>query len=232
MKLTCLQHVPFEGPALVGSWAAANHIELQGVALYDGQDLPRPDDVDGLVVMGGPMGVNDRDTLPWMPPEMKLIADTIARHKPVLGICLGAQLIAAALGASVYPNPKKEIGWHPVEKTAQANDAVFGQALSQRFTAFHWHGDTFDLPQGAVHLAQTHACRNQAFALGDTVLGLQFHLEVTAEGADALIDACGDELAPSHTVQSATEIRAGYGHIENANVLMAGLLGRLFKAGR
>jgi GMP synthase-like glutamine amidotransferase len=228
MKLICLQHVAFEGPAWIGLWAGRSGLELETIGLYRNDPLPRLADFDGLVIMGGPMGANDGYRYHWMDPEKELIAQAVLQGKRVLGICLGAQLIAAALGSRVYPNPKKEIGWFPLDKTPDAGLSVFGAILPRRFTALHWHGDTFDLPPGAVHLASTPACVNQAFALNDAVLGLQFHLEATREGTEALVENCRDEMVPSATVQSEQEIRTGYGFLESAHTLMDKLLAQLF----
>jgi GMP synthase-like glutamine amidotransferase len=228
MKLVCLQHVAFEGPAWIGAWAEQNGLEMKTVGLYADQPLPRPADFEGLVVMGGPMGANDGYRFHWMEPEKELIARTVLQGKRVLGICLGAQLIAAALGSRVYPNSKKEIGWFPLDRAAGADASKFGSVLPRRFTALHWHGDTFDLPPGAVHLASTPACANQAFAFRDTVLALQFHLEATRAGTEALIENCRDELVAAATVQSEQEIRTGYGFLEGTHDLMDKLLARFF----
>lgn len=228
MKLVCLQHVAFEGPAWIGSWAEKNGLALETIGLYRKDPLPRPADFDGLVVMGGPMGANDGHRFHWMDPEKELIAQSVLQGKRVLGICLGAQLIAAALGSQVYPNPKKEIGWFPLDRVPGADQSTFGTILPRRFSALHWHGDTFDLPPGAVHLASTPACVNQAFAFKDTVLGLQFHLEATREGTEALMENCRDELVPAATVQSEQEIRTGYGFLESTHDLLDKLLARIF----
>jgi GMP synthase-like glutamine amidotransferase len=228
MRLVCLQHVVFEGPAWIGSWAERNGLELETIGLFRGDPLPQPTDFDGLVIMGGPMGANDGHQFHWMAPEKELIARTVLKGMPVLGICLGAQLVAAALGSKVYPNAKKEIGWFPLDKAPEADRSVFGAVLPRRFSALHWHGDTFDLPPGAVHLASTPSCANQAFAFKDTALGLQFHLEATREGTEALIENCRDELVPAATVQSEAEIRTGCGFLETTHALMDRLLGQLF----
>jgi GMP synthase-like glutamine amidotransferase len=231
MKIVCLLHVPFEGPAWIGSWAKENSLALEEVALFRGAALPQAADFDGLVVMGGPMGVNDEYRFNWMQPEKALIATAVQQGKPTLGICLGAQLIASALGSRVYPNPRKEIGWFPVDKTAQAEGSVFGTALPKRFTALHWHGDTFDLPPEAVHLASSPACVNQAFAYKDNVLGLQFHLEATPASVDALIENCRNEIVEASTVQNEQEIRTGYSFFSGTHAVMAKLLKQLFVGG-
>ena len=229
MKLSCLQHVAFEGPAWIESWARGKAITLETAELFRNAPLPRTEDFDGLVVMGGPMGVNDAYKYRWMGAERELIALAIEAGKPVLGICLGAQLIAAALGSKVFPNPRKEIGWFPLDKTAGDDRSAFSGDLPQRFTALHWHGDTFDLPRGAVRLAKTPVCLNQAFAINDKVLGLQFHLEATRESIAALIENCRDELVPAAAVQSEQEIRTGFSHLDGTHAVMGRLLDRLFK---
>lgn len=229
MKLVCLQHVAFEGPAWIGRWAEKNGMELETVALFQGHPMPRSDEFDGLVVMGGPMSANDDQRFPWMPPEKEFIANAVQSAKPTLGICLGAQLIAASLGAGVYPNPKKEIGWFPVDKVPGADQSDLGALLPRRFTALHWHGDTFDLPRGAVHLARSQACKNQAFAYKETVLGLQFHLEATRDSTDALIENCRNELVTASMVQSETLIRTGCSALENTHALLEALLTQLYR---
>jgi GMP synthase-like glutamine amidotransferase len=230
MPIYCLQHVPFEGPAFIGRWAQTQARILSPVALYAGQALPDREDIDGLIVMGGPMGVRDEDRYPWLEPEKALIAETIALRRPVLGICLGAQLIAAVLGAKVYPNAAKEIGWFPVTRTPAAAGHRLGRHLPERFTAFHWHGDTFDLPKGAVHLAQSAACRHQAFAFGQNVLALQFHLESDAQSVAALVDHCAEELQPGPSIQPAARIREGVPQAAATHPVMAALLAALFQA--
>src|SRR5262249_26269785 len=145
-----------------------------------GEGLPRDvSDLQGLVVMGGPMSVNDGNKYPFLLPEIQLIEKVLNEKKPVLGVCLGAQLIAKALGCRVYPNKHRELGWHPIELTKHAAvDPLFG-VLPKKLNVFHWHGETFDLPSGATLLARSKLCENQAFRWGDNAYGLQFHVEVT-----------------------------------------------------
>jgi GMP synthase-like glutamine amidotransferase len=206
VRVHTLQHVPFEGlAALAPALRAAGH-EIATTRLYAGERLPDPDAFDWLVVLGGPMSVNDESRFAWLGPEKRLIERSLASGRAVLGICLGAQLLAAALGARVVRNAEREIGWFPVERVAGAESSRYGRALPPRALAFHWHGETFDLPAGAVHLARSAACEHQAFAYGERALGLQFHLETTAETAAALIEHCDEDLTPGPYVQPAKAI--------------------------
>jgi GMP synthase-like glutamine amidotransferase len=178
MRVLAFRHVPFEPLGLIADALEAASIGYEHVDLFREPERSIPE-ADGIILMGGPMSVNDG--LPWIDRELALIRDMAAAGRPVLGVCLGAQLIAKALGARVYRNTVKEIGWFPVEWTAEAqSDALFA-GLSSPETVFHWHGETFDLPAGSERLACSKDCRNQAFRTGNNVYGLQFHLEVTPE---------------------------------------------------
>lgn len=194
-----LQHVPFENLGSIRPWLESAGYEISATEFYKSATLPAPETIDLLIILGGPMSVNDEDRFPWLRSEKKFIRDSIKAGKAVLGICLGAQLIASALGESVYPNRRKEIGWFPVEGVAPNNQSTF--CFPPAVEVFHWHGETFDLPQQAVLLARNEACENQAFQLGNSVIGLQFHLESTPETARAIISNCRDELLPSKFVQ-------------------------------
>jgi GMP synthase-like glutamine amidotransferase len=200
MRAHCLQHVPFEGLGFIADWLAARNAEVTVTRLFAGETLPRPGGTDLLIILGGPMSVNDEAVHPWFRPEKEHVRASIAAGVPVLGICLGAQLMANCLGARVYRNADPEIGWHPVT-AATARPGVFPFPPSIR--AFHWHGETFDLPPGAVHLARSAACEHQAFQVGRRAIGLQFHLETTAESARALVANCADEIQPAAFVQPA-----------------------------
>jgi GMP synthase (glutamine-hydrolysing) len=155
-------------------------LSFRDVHLYAGDGLPRDTgDLEGLIVMGGPMNVDEEDKYPFLLPEVQLIEKVVCRKKPVLGICLGAQLIATALGSKVYPNKHKEIGWGPIEFTSDAKKDPVLKKSNASLNVLHWHGDTFDLPKETVHLARSSHCENQAFRYGDRTYGFQFHLEVT-----------------------------------------------------
>ncbi len=201
MKIHYLQHVPFEGPAYLESIARACGAELAGTSLFAGESLPGPSDFDLLAIMGGPMGVHDERIYPWLGGEKRFIGEAIDAGKIVIGICLGAQLIADVMGAAVYKNSHREIGWFPVARSSGALLTGIGRALPEQFYAFHWHGDTFDIPDGAVRIAESDACRNQGFVYDERVVALQFHLEATPESVRALLDNCRDELDGSRFVQ-------------------------------
>lgn len=224
MRVRYLQHVPFEGlgsmePALRGKGA-----DLKAAHLYAGQPLPAVEDMDWLIVMGGPMGIRDEEEYPWLRPEKALVAQAIEAGKTVLGVCLGAQIIADALGAKVYRNRQPEIGWFDIRRLPEAADTVLAQAIPPRLEAFHWHGDTFDIPRGACPLAASQACRNQGFVLRDRVVALQFHLEMTPQTTSALIENCGDALKPSRYVQSASELLSDRRRFAEINQVMGAVL--------
>lgn len=226
-----LQHVPFEGLGSIESWLVDNGHTLSSTHLYEQEALPDITAFDMLIVMGGPMGIYDYHEHPWLKPEKKFIRACIDAGKPVLGICLGAQLIADVLGGKVTRNPEKEIGWFSIEVTAEGRDTAIGQLLAEADDTFHWHGDTFAIPPGAIHLARSDACEHQAFLYDGRVLGLQFHLEVTPAGAAALCSECAHELVPARYVQTANEILAPAGYFQHINQLMQGILSQLLARG-
>lgn len=228
MRIHCLQHVPFEGPAGIADWAAARGHELSVTHLYTGAAPPSTEVFDWLVVMGGPMGVYDQAEHPWLVAEKALLREAVAAGRTIVGVCLGAQLLAEVLGGRVYRNAEKEIGWFPIELTeaGRASD-VFG-FLPGRIEVFHWHGDTFDLPPGAVHLARSQGCGNQGFLWDGRVLGLQFHIETTPESLRELVEHGADDILPGPYVQSAERMLAASGNdFARINGALFGILDRL-----
>lgn len=207
MRAHYLQHVPFEGLGSIDPWLRSSGAEVTGTKFFENPTLPNVNDIDLLVIMGGPMSVNDEACLPWLVTEKQLIRAAIEKERAVVGICLGAQLIASAMGAPVYPNKEKEIDWFPVFRVL-ANDPRGLFSFPAELLAFHWHGETFDLPRGATRLAHSIACENQAFQLNRRVIGLQFHLETTPESARDIALNCRSELVPSSYIQSETQILA------------------------
>ncbi len=199
-----LQHVPFEGLGSIEPWLKTDGYQISNTKLFESAILPDLKFIDLLIILGGPMSVDDEDEFPWILPEKRFIRKAIDSGISVLGICLGAQLIASAMGAKVYQNSEKEIGWHPIYGIPPVGNSAF--KFPSLATVFHWHGETFDLPEGATLLAQSKGCINQAFQLNSSVIGLQFHLETTPESAKQIVSNCSDELVQSKYIQTKSEI--------------------------
>ncbi len=206
MRVHVFQHVPFEALGAIEPWLAARDASITWTRFFEDPRIPEPDAYDWLIAMGGPMSVNDEVPLPWLRDEKRAIAAAIDAGKTVLGVCLGAQLIASALGAAVTPSREHEIGWFEIERVADPAAHPIARAFPPRAEVFHWHGETFALPAGAAHLARSEACEAQAFALGARVVGLQFHLETTPASAAALVRHCPEDLAAGRWVQSSDEM--------------------------
>ena len=194
-EVLILQHVRPEPPGNIADALDDRGLSHRTVKIFRDEPVPDTLGADGLVVMGGPMGVGDLDDRPHLSRAIDLIEQALRDDRPVLGVCLGSQLLAHALGADVRPGPQKEIGWGEVTLTdAAADDPLFGE-VDDPFTAFHWHGDAFAVPEGAVGLARTAQTEHQAFRYGDTAYGLLFHLEVTPKTVAGMTTAFQDELA-------------------------------------
>lgn len=195
------QHVDFEGLGSIQDWLDDNDYSISSTRFFKNDSLPNPDDIDLLIVMGGPMSVNDTIEYPWIQNEISFIQHCIERNKPVLGICLGAQLIAASLGSKIYPNRFKEIGWFEIFGPESGQEFLPGLFQSNPMV-FHWHGETYDLPIDSTLLASSKGCKNQGFVYKTNVIGLQFHLETTPQSAQALVKHCKDELVKGSFIQS------------------------------
>lgn len=224
MKIHHLQHVPFEDLGSIKPALREKGHQLSATHLYKNESLPDVEDIDWLIVMGGPMGIYDEKAYPWLTSEKRFLYDAIESGKVVLGICLGAQLIADVLGAKVYKNRHREIGWFPINRSPEARDTILSTAMPERLEVFHWHGDTFDIPRGANILAESEACNNQGFVLDDRIVALQFHLETTVQSATSLIANCRDELDGSLYVQSEGEILAQDQRFSTINRVMVSVL--------
>lgn len=209
-KIYVLQHHPVEDLGTIADALEGAALAWQYVRVDKGQPVPADmKGAGGLVVMGGPMGVYQIDRYPWLRDEMALINDAIERNLPVLGVCLGAQIVAAALGAKVERNAGgKEIGWHPMRLGAAAKQDRLLCDLPETITPFHWHGDIFELPKGAVSLASSEKTPCQAFRYDDKTWGFQFHVEVTGEGVAAMAEAFAKELEREKIAADAMIARA------------------------
>ena len=227
MRLHCFQHVPFEGLGSIARWAEKRGMELSFTRFHAGDQLPKLESIDWLVVMGGPMNIYEEADYPWLKAEKMYIREAIGAGKRVVGICLGAQLIADVLGGPVTRNAHKEIGWFPVELSPEAKRAGLGAVLPWSFDAFHWHGDTFAIPPRALPLAHSEACANQGFLFDKRVLGLQFHMEMTEAGAGELILHGANELVTAPYIQDAGTMLANPERFTAANRLLAQLLDHL-----
>ncbi|PKN70065.1 MAG: amidotransferase [Deltaproteobacteria bacterium HGW-Deltaproteobacteria-12] len=204
MRAHYLQHVPFEGLGSIEAWLQTAGYEITSTQFYKSADLPKVEEIDLLVVMGGPMSVNDENDHPWLADEKNFIRKFIESGKPTLGICLGAQLIANSMGGKVFKNPVKEIGWYPVQAITSLSNTIF--RFPEEMIVFHWHGETFTLPPQAIPTAESEGCKNQAFQIGNNVIGLQFHLETTPDSAQALVENCRNELVEGKYIQTEQQI--------------------------
>jgi GMP synthase (glutamine-hydrolysing) len=205
-RVLVIQHEPFEGPGTLRD--ALSGCELRILRTYDAEPVPATLEEDGLVVLGGGMGVSDADRLPYLRDEMRLLAGTVGAGRPVLAVCLGSQLLAAALGGKVSKAPRKEIGWYTVDLLAGARDDLLFAAAPESFTAFHWHGDAFTLPAGAAPLASSALTPFQAFRAGPRAWGFQFHLETDRQTLDAMLSSGEAELIEAGVDPSAVRARA------------------------
>ena len=208
-------HVPFEGPGIMADWIEEKGHRLEYTRFYENDPLPESSQVDLLIVMGGPMNVFDFHMHAWMQDEIEWVGEFIQSGKPVLGICLGAQILAASLGEEVYPGPEKEIGWHTLQFLPSLGEFRIFKDLPVSRKVFHWHGDTFNIPKGAMRIASSQLFPNQGFIFDSRIVALQFHLEVTPETVKGMVEHCADELVDGSYIQSAQEIRAESSYFES-----------------
>ena len=244
LRIHALFHTNYEDLSFIKQWAISQNHSISYTRSYQNDGLTTHDSFDWLIVMGGPMSVHDEEKHPWLVNEKRLIKQSIDNGKTVIGVCLGAQLIAHCLGATVQPANVKEIGWLPIQLTEEGQSHPLLQDLpKQAFTVFHWHGDGFDCPQGATAIATSEAWANQGFIyqtplhkeLGTWVMGWQCHFEVTKESLVKMV-ANGHNYIQNglsnypKTVQSAdTIIESGNKYIEDNNARLAAMLNRIAK---
>lgn len=228
MRVACVSHVPFEGPGSIAEWAAARGHELLRVDARTGV-FPGADEVDLLVVLGGPMSASDDLRHPWLVAERDHLARFVEAGTLTLGICLGAQLLAMAIGGSVHRGAAPEVGWYPVRLCPAARTNPWFVGWPETFVAGHWHGDTFELPEGVEPAASSDLTPNQAFvANGGRVVGLQFHLEWTPEVLRALIlSAPEDLMCPGPHVATADQLLEATEDLAAGRALLFRMLDRM-----
>jgi len=217
-------HVPFEGPGHIAAWAKKKGYSMRYVKIYENDPLPEDEVFDLLLIMGGPMNVYDYHIHPWMEDEVDWVRRKIEDGSKILGICLGAQIIAAAMDAEVLPGNHSEIGWHPLQFLPALGLFRIWKEHPGTRTVFHWHGDTFEIPEKAIRIAGSQAFPHQGFIYDERVLALQFHLEVTKEAVKGMVENCRDDIVPGAHVQTEKEILLTTKHIEGNNLLLEEIL--------
>ena len=227
MNVHYLKHVPFEGLGSMENVLTEYGCGLTRTCMYEDQSLPSIHEIDALIVMGGPMGVSDENDYPWLTLEKEFIESVIKRDIPVLGVCLGAQLIADVLGARVSKNHTEEIGWYPVNKIKFIDDQRV-TSFPDQFNAYHWHGDTFDIPSGATNFLASQGCSNQAFIYGESTLGLQFHLEMLPSNVQGIYQECGNPDKQGDYVQSLEDMLSPMEFFQQANKITQTLMEAFF----
>jgi len=239
MSILICKNISSEGPGTIEDFLRSKEIQYTIVDLYKGESLPSDAGrFDTLVMLGGPMSVND--DLQYIRDEEHLVRDFAARGKKIFGICLGAQIMAKALGAQVRKVPGQEVGWLPIKFSEEGlrDPLIQGLAthpatevIDRAIPVFHWHGETFDLPHGAIRIASSRACENQAFQVGSGVIGLQFHLETTPQTARDIVNNCRDELVPGEFIQPESVILSALSaKYEKINALMQEMLSFLVES--
>lgn len=219
MKFHYIQHVPFEAPGYISQYLKNENHSITGTRMFNNERIVDIDTIDFLIVLGGPMSVNEENKIKWITEEKRYIEKYIKSDKPILGICLGAQIIANVIGAKVYKNDEKEIGWFEIKQ----NIKIIGN--NEVENVFHWHGETFDLPKKAIRLSESKGCKNQGFKYDKNVYGLQYHLEMTQETIKLLIENSKEELVNGKYIQSEKEIMdLTKKYCKKSNVLMENLI--------
>ncbi len=223
MRLQSLQHEPFEDLANIEVWAKDKGHSISRTLLFNNEELPDISEFDWLIIMGGSMNIYDEGKYPWLKNEKNFIAEAIANKKIVLGVCLGSQLAADVIGGKVTKNKYKEIGCFPVSLTREAKSSLIFSTLPSTFNAFHWHSDTFKIPPGAIRIAESKGCTNQAFEYG-RVIGLQFHLEYSVESINLMFHNCCGEIVCGQYIQNQDEIISHYDNVQETQSILNLLL--------
>ncbi|WP_054025161.1 type 1 glutamine amidotransferase [Bacillus sp. FJAT-28004] len=225
MNIIAFKHFAFDDDHAFRSWTSlgGHRLDVKDPSLEI--DAKWLDEMDLLVICGGPMSVYEEEKYPWLAAEKQFVQQAIQLDKKVLGICFGAQMIAELLGSPVYRNEYKEIGWHSINRTQEEHSWLSG--LPEQFISFQWHGDTFDLPQDTRLLAYSEACKVQAFAYRERVIGLQFHLETTPACMESMFAHWSSELIQAPYIQTAEQIRSQFARSEQSLTMLHGILDQI-----
>lgn len=218
LRIHYLQHNFFEGLGSIEEWVNTNQHTLTYTRFFEKSIFPSIEEIDWLIIMGGAMSVYDEERFPWLVEEKKFIKQAVISGKTVIGVCLGSQLLAEALGSKVYPNTQKEIGWYPIEWNEEAIKNKLFNKIKNPATVFHWHGDTFDIPKNSLHLASSQTCKNQGFLFRKKILGMQFHLEMTENSIKQMLENCRIDLGEGR-IQTEKEILSHSNYSENKEIL-------------
>jgi GMP synthase-like glutamine amidotransferase len=229
VKIHCLQHLKNDTLGNIGIWIDEKGYRLTKTLLYENSVFPAPEEFDMLLIMGGTMSVYQEDEYPWLKPEKEFVKETIKAGKPIMGSCFGAQMIAEVLGGKVRENQYKEIGWHTVrsvegKSSSEIKSSKLPSCMFPEFTGFMWHGDTFEIPAGAVKLFESEACQNQGFIYNGKVFGLQFHPEANRQWVRNLIRDSGHDLVSGKYIQSEKEILGQESFFESSRNLSFSLM--------
>lgn len=232
MNIHCLQHVSFENPGTITEWAEHHSHTIRYTYFFEkNYSLPATAEFDALLIMGGYMNVDEEEQFPWLKDEKRFIKEAIDAGKKVSGICLGSQLIAAALGSKVYPGKEKEIGFFSLQFSEEALAHPLFNHFNNPYTVFHWHGDTFDLPEGAMLISSTEVCKHQAYLINNQILGLQFHFEMNEAVIEDMMLHDGHELEEKGRFISTKEIiRNHFHHLQQNKKDLFLLLDKFFAA--
>ncbi|MNW35308.1 GMP synthase [glutamine-hydrolyzing] [compost metagenome] len=225
MNILILKHFELGNYDVVHQWAEQRGYNAWIREAAIGLSRKEFDTADLIIIMGGPMSVYEEETYPWLIQEKEYILEAIRQNQKVLGICFGAQMLAELLGGRVYRHDHKEIGWHRISRTGENHPWL--QELPEDFYSFQWHGDTFELPQGAVWLAQSEGCRNQAFAYNENTVGLQFHLETSPESVELMLHHWKDALVEAPYIQTKEQIVKEMDRSETAIGILYSILDRI-----
>jgi GMP synthase-like glutamine amidotransferase len=227
LRIHYFQHVQHEGLGSIEEWISSSGHLLTSTRFFENSRMPEISDIDWLIIMGGPMSVNDEEQFSWLADEKKFIRQSIEADKTILGICLGSQLVSAALGARVYKNREKEIGWFDIKFTPIAQSGNLFSHMGEKLKVFHWHGDTFDLPENAVQIASSEGCTNQAYIYKNNVLAFQFHLEPTPDSLNEMIDRGRSDLTSGNYVQTEEELNGNKNLLVSNKEILFTLLNKL-----